>query len=90
MAIVRKDKRMPKPRKPVDLLNAQSTNVSVHDAELDRYDDSDEIERLFDEAFIKRPNSEFLEDLYSWWEDKQFLTAKQYAALNSVIDGDES
>lgn len=48
--------------------------------------DADEIERLFDEAWLTRKGqpSSFLENLYEWWEEKNFLTEAQYEKLQQM------
>lgn len=41
----------------------------------------DEIDEMFETAFSRSPDNEFLQSIHSWWEEKGFLTQKQYAAL---------
>lgn len=41
----------------------------------------DEIDEMFDTALSRAPDSEFLESIHTWWEEKGFLTSKQYEAL---------
>lgn len=42
--------------------------------------DSD-IDEMFETAFARSPDSEFLTSIHTWWEEKGFLTASQYEAL---------
>lgn len=44
------------------------------------------IEDMFDDAMNAHPNNEFLESIYEWWQDKGFLTAKQYAKLLEMTE----
>lgn len=57
----------------------------------DRYDDEDEINSLFDKAFNNADPSanfyEFLVSIRTWWENKGWLTEKQYRALKRSVEG---
>lgn len=49
----------------------------------------DEIDFIFDRVLSIYPGHEFLESIHTWWEEKGFLTEKQYEALlkfNSNIE----
>ena len=47
--------------------------------------DATDIEEMFDLAMQRHP-SDFLDSLYEWWEDKGFLTERQYEKLIEVIE----
>lgn len=47
----------------------------------DAHTDDAEINDMFETAFSRRPDLEFLSSLYEWWEEKGFLTSRQYEAL---------
>lgn len=49
--------------------------------------DSD-IDEMFETAFGRAPDSEFLSSLHGWWEEKGFLTEKQYEALLKFTGGE--
>lgn len=42
---------------------------------------NDVVDAMFETAFDETPNTQFLNDIYEWWEKKGFLTSVQYAAL---------
>ena len=50
-----------------------------------KYDDADEINRLFSRAFARTSHGsgfrDFLDSVHEWWEKKGFLTEKQYHAI---------
>lgn len=46
------------------------------------------IEEMFDAAMVNSPNNVFLEDLYSWWQSKGFLTKAQYETLQKRCEED--
>ena len=50
-----------------------------------KHDDEREINRLFARAFSNTPKNSgfrnFLDSVYEWWEEKGFLTEKQYQAI---------
>ena len=50
--------------------------------------DDDDIEALFERAFDKFPESDFLSNVYDWWEAKQFLTEAQYNAVKRIAKED--
>ena len=52
----------------------------------DAITEADEIEDLFDRAFQNYHDSPFLESVYEWWEQKGFITSKQYAAVSKIAD----
>lgn len=43
--------------------------------------DSEEINEMFEVALQDNPDNEFLWSIHAWWEEKGFLTEKQYEAL---------
>jgi hypothetical protein len=43
--------------------------------------DAPTIEAMFERAFAQCPQSTFLSSIYSWWEERQFLTKSQMQAL---------
>jgi len=51
-----------------------------------RHDDQDEINALFEAAFAGARGSfkEFLDSIHEWWEQKLFLTDRQYEALRKA------
>jgi hypothetical protein len=53
------------------------------DPEQNRYDNADEINQMFQDAFDNAHGTfrSFLHSIHEWWESKGFLTAKQYQAL---------
>jgi hypothetical protein len=54
-----------------------------------RYDDAKEIEPMFERAFANAGNSgfrDFLDSVHEWWEDKGFLSDKQYQAVKKAAD----
>lgn len=54
-----------------------------------RHDNDEEIERLFETAFANASGTflHFLESIHEWWEQKRFLTDKQFEALNKAASG---
>lgn len=50
------------------------------------FTDADEINAMFDNAFAGAKGSfaKFLDSIHDWWEEKGFLTAKQYEALKKA------
>ena len=52
----------------------------------DAITDEDEIEGLFYCAFQNFPESEFLDSVYEWWEQKGFITLKQFEAVEKIAD----
>ena len=52
----------------------------------DAVTDADTIDDLFTRAFRNFPESEFLESVYEWWEQKGFITEKQYVAVSKIAD----
>lgn len=46
--------------------------------------DSNLIEEYFDR--VDEPN-EFVESIYEWWQEKGFLTAKQFEQLEKIVLG---
>jgi len=52
----------------------------------DAHTDSTEIEELFDLVMSEHPHSDFLQDVYAWWEEKQFLTAAQYNTIKRLAE----
>ena len=70
----------------------QSSSSKVADDEFEdvgrrsgKHDDEKEINRLFARAFSNTPKNSgfrnFLDSVYEWWEEKGFLTEKQYQAI---------
>ena len=47
---------------------------------------NDEIGALLDDAESAFPDSEFVTSVRDWFDDKGFITDKQEAALENVID----
>ena len=45
------------------------------------------VEGLFADAFDKQPESEFLVDVYEFWETKNYITVKQWNAVSNIADG---
>lgn len=63
--------------------------VDKRDSEPDRFDNHEEIEQLFDQAFLKCKTPEFesfLNSVYNWWEEKGFLTRPQYHAVRRAAE----
>jgi hypothetical protein len=53
----------------------------------DRYDNEDQIEEMFDTILKKLGVGgvrDYVLDLYDWFEDKGFLTEKQYLSLHKL------
>ena len=66
---------------PFDLDKQYSGGQADRPLPLDAHTDANEIEGLFDTAFSRRPDSDFLSNIYAWWQEKSFLTESQYLAL---------
>lgn len=47
-----------------------------------------DIDELFERAFARAPDSEFLSSIHTWWEETGFLTGRQFEAL-SKFAGEE-
>lgn len=49
----------------------------------EKFDDEKEINKLFEQAFRNATGgfAAFLESVHEWWEEKGFLTSKQYYAV---------
>lgn len=67
-----------------NLLDDEVEDVLPEDA----ITDDEMVEELFTNAFDKQPESEFLVDVYDWWEKKGFLTVKQWNSVSAIADGD--
>ena len=67
---------------PKKFLSENVTGVSELPVPEGAETNADEIEELFNRAFlqVKGPNK-FLDDVYAWWQDKGFLTERQYTAV---------
>lgn len=50
--------------------------------------DETEIEPLFETCFDMKPMSDFLLDVYEFWEKNGFVTAAQYEKLQEIADGE--
>lgn len=48
-----------------------------------------DIDEMFEQAFARSPDSEFLVSIHTWWEEKGFLTKNQYAALCKFTGEDQ-
>lgn len=69
------------PSKPFDLDKPHRGEHDPSPIPRDSHTDDAEINEMFEIAFSRRPDLEFLASLYEWWEEKGFLTARQYEAL---------
>lgn len=49
--------------------------------------DVEEVEGVFEEAFWAAPRSDFLVNVYDWWEAKGFLTEAQFEAVKKFTKG---
>ena len=47
--------------------------------------DAEEIEDLFDSIEV---DSEFIDSIWTWWDEKGFLTKKQFHKLKQIAEGD--
>src|ERR1700755_3091074 len=65
--------------------NAFSQAGNASNGRTTKYDNQEEINRYFDLAFNNTDSGSsfmsFLESVFEWWEDKGFLTEKQYYAV---------
>ena len=52
-------------------------------------DNDVDLEAMFDEAFQCKPDSDFLSGIYEWYQEKDFLTESQYAALCKIVGRNE-
>jgi len=54
----------------------------------DKHTDADEINEMFTVvmAGARGTFSEFIDSIHTWWEEKGFLTEKQYSALKSAYN----
>jgi hypothetical protein len=66
--------------------SARTKPANEPDHQQDRYDDADEINSLFEDAFSNAFGTfrDFLHSIHEWWETKGFLTPKQYQALRKA------
>jgi len=73
-------------RVPPSQRRKQSNPFEQAGKEGQRYDDANEINSMFEDAFENANGSfrEFLHSIHQWWETKDFLTAKQYDALRKA------
>lgn len=55
----------------------------------EKFDDAKIINPMFEQAFKNAGNSsfrDFLDSVHEWWEDKGFLTEKQYYSVKKAAD----
>ena len=49
------------------------------------YANAEEIEDLFESIEV---DSEFIDSIWTWWDEKGFLTKKQFYKLKQIAEGD--